>query len=134
MSAQSQYKIEELLEQIGSNVVQEEIKHRHALRRCLLSSKYFAVNASFKRRVFLLAIPFFASGLLITIFIVMHSTPANVSTPVVLSPAEPIADAYVPSFSTNGLVAKYIDDRPMIPADRVMNTVSFHPTSFVLSQ
>lgn len=130
----SQYKIEELLEQMGSIETDEETKHRHALRRCLLSSQYFEMNRLLKRRMFLFVIPFFAGGLLLTVLVVMNISQKNMAVSPTPSQAEPIAVVSTPSFSTEGLLAKYVDDRPMIPVNRVINTVSFHPVGLAISQ
>lgn len=134
MNESSRYKIEELLERMSAVETEAITKHRYALRRCLLASRYFETNKLFKHRLFMFVIPFFAGGLLLTVLVVMNSSSKNNSAPFTLSPTESIADVFTPSFSTDGLVAKYIDDRPMIPVNRVMNTVSFHPTGLAISQ
>lgn len=134
MNASSQYKIEELLERMSAVETEAETKHRYALRRCLLSSQYFEMNRLIKRRMFMFVIPFFAGGLLLTVLVVMNTSPKVMSAPLTLSQTESIADVFTPSFSTDGLVAKYVDDRPMIPVSRVMNTVSFYPIGLAVAQ
>ena len=145
MNAQSHHNIEDLFERMGSTEIVEDTDHRYALRRKILCSKQFQkTSAHDHRKFFFLLIPFFASGFLVIAFTVSSSP--SFSSPVKGSPGgvsfsspiqtEQVADQVTlpPSFSTNGLVANYIDDRPLVSMNRDPNRVMMHMANALYAQ
>lgn len=144
MSERAQHNIEDLLERMGARAIAEDTEHRYALRRTILCSKQFQKSAALHhRKLLLLIVPFFASGFLVMVIMVSSSpsfTPtvkdeSTVSSLESLVQAQQVADNVVsPEFLKEGLVAQYIDDRPLVPMNRDSNRVVMHMANAMYSQ
>lgn len=71
MTAQNQLNLEELLERVGSHEVPGDTKHRYALRRALLRSRYFETNRATAKamRIFGMTTSIVAGGAVIAVFV-----------------------------------------------------------------
>ena len=123
MNTFSKNNLEEILDCMGAQDVPESIEHRYKLRRMLLNSKYFDAHYAAKRRV-MMFVPVVASGFMVVmLFVAVQNNPA-VNTDLVQEPTQG-AGVYRPDFVTEGLIATFVDDRPLVPATIQANTVQY---------
>ncbi|MEK7452302.1 MAG: hypothetical protein AAB664_03100 [Patescibacteria group bacterium] len=142
MNDRSSQQLEDLFERAGTLTISEDTEHRYALRRKILCYKFFEKqNAHHSRRSLLVFVPFFASGIIVTILFISSSTPSQTGGKISQAPASQIKSVDktpLPTAFTNSLVAKYIDDRPLVPATILVsprsNRVVVHTASALYAQ
>ncbi len=124
MNLFSKEQLEGMIEQMGLVDVPECEEHRYALRRKLLNSKYFHVHRSVTPRRALLFVPVVAGGFVV-VSLAVGMNLHFVSNRSFASAPSVIAETSQTNFSKRGLIATFVDDRPMVPVERFANTVSF---------
>lgn len=128
MKSFTKEQLEGMIERANAIEVPECDEHRYALRRKLLNSTYFDEHRNIMRRRAMLFVPVVASGFAVAVlFVGFHTTP-SINGDVTTEQTE-VATAPDPDFLTDGLVATFVDDRPLIKSSLNANTVSFSTAS-----
>ncbi len=132
---QSQRKIEDLLEGIGSHEVPGDSEHRYELRRRLLCSSYFENDCEAKPkrdRVFTFTIPLFAGSIMVIIF-------ASFGNSLTTGPTQKTVDfktvAVQPTFelveeSSKDHLAQFVQYDNVVPLEQVVRFVPVEQAAY----
>ena len=140
MNRPSFNEIESLLEHMGAEECKEEVKHRYALRRKLLCSRFSFSSRFVRNRLYVWTLPLLTGGFVVMVLFSAVTTSSIsdssvlLDSPAVAADVAQVAADVVPAFSTDGLVAQFVDDRPMIPVTHFGNVVPFSFASAVFVQ
>jgi len=125
---------EELFAHIGALETPECFEHRYKLKRALLCSKYFDTCEQNSSSQFKLILPIALSGFFVLLLLVnVPITPSSDSAVSTITQDAGFIALNKPDFITEGLVASFMDDRPLVKSPVTANMLTLSTPVSVMS-